>query len=36
MAKALSKANISVSVIPFASAYAFMPRVNKIFIGKNK
>lgn len=34
MAKNLLKAGVSVSIIPFASAYAFMPKINKIYIGK--
>lgn len=34
MAENLSKAGISVFAIPFSAAYAYMPRVNKIYIGK--
>lgn len=33
MGKNLAKAGITVTVIPFSAAYAFMPRVNKIYIG---
>lgn len=33
MAENLTKAGITAFLAPFSAAYAYMPRVNKIFLG---